>query len=99
MAELPVTARRLKQARLWAGLSQRKLGLAVGLDESASNVRINQYERGRHTPNFSMTRRLAKVLGVPAPFLYAEDDGLANWILAYEKVGASTRATVLKKAE
>ena len=99
MSGVSVLAKRLRQARVRAGLSQRKLGIAAGLEESAANVRINQYERGRHTPNIQMVQRFAKVLRVPTPFFYAEDDGLALWILAFAKASMTLRQSVVKKME
>ena len=46
--------KRLKEARLRAGLSQEKLGILAGIDEASASVRMNQYEKGKHTPDFEM---------------------------------------------
>jgi len=78
-----VFASRLKEARLRAGLSQEKLGILAGIDEFSASARVNQYERGKHAPDFQMAERLAQVLNVPTPYLYAADDALAEWILAF----------------
>src|SRR5688572_30456934 len=98
MGRVSVMAKRLKQARLRAGLSQKKLGIEAGIDEFAASARINQYERDKHMPDFPTAERLARVLGVPAPYLYAKDDRLAAWILSFDQVSAATRQSVLKKA-
>ncbi len=45
---------RLKEARLRAGLSQQKLGILAGIDEATASARMNQYERGIHTPDFAL---------------------------------------------
>jgi len=74
---------RLRQLREMRGLSQKELGVLAGIDPSAASPRINQYERGKHAPNFSVAAKLAEVLGAPAAFLYAEDDALARLILSY----------------
>src|SRR5687767_687800 len=97
MGRVSVMAKRLKQARLRAGLSQKKLGIAAGIDEFTASARINQYERDKHMPDFPTAERLAKVLGVPTPYLYAKDDTLAAWILAFDEVSAATRQSILKK--
>src|SRR6516165_6945744 len=97
MAELSVVARRLRQARLRAGLSQRQLGIKAGIDPFAASARINQYERGKHTPDIGTAARLARVLAVPAPFLYAQDNALASWILAFDEVRPSLRRSILRK--
>lgn len=90
-----VFARRLRDARLRKGLSQRQLGIKAGLDESSASPRINQYETGKHVPSFQTAERLAKVLGVPAPYFFASDDALANWILAYDSVAPAARKSLL----
>ena len=97
MAELSVVARRLRQARLRAGLSQRQLGIKAGIDPFAASARINQYERGKHTPDVGTAARLARVLAVPSPFIYAKDNALAAWILAFDAVRPSVRRSILRK--
>lgn len=85
---LPVRLRQLREMR---GLSQKELGILAGIDPSAASPRINQYERGKHAPNFSVAARLAEVLGAPAAYLYAEDDSLADLILSFREGSAVSR--------
>jgi len=80
-----VFSRRLKLARQKAGFSQEKLGVLAGIDEFSASARINQYERGKHMPDFQTATRLAELLAVPTPYLYADDDDLADWILNFKK--------------
>lgn len=98
MSGLSVVAKRLKEARLRAGISQRELGIKAGIDPFAASARINQYERGKHMPDVGTAARLCEVLAVPAPFLYAQDDTLAAWILAFERVSPAVRRSVARKA-
>lgn len=83
MKRRSVIGKRIKEARLKAGLSQKKLGILAGIDEFTASPRINQYEREKHTPEFQTVERLADVLGTPAPYFYCRDDELADWILRY----------------
>lgn len=80
-----IVAKRLREARLAASLSQRELGIRAGLDPSVASPRINQYERAKHLPDPSMLERLGRVLDCPLPFFYSADDRLANLILAYHR--------------
>lgn len=96
--ERSVLAKRLKEARLRAGMSQKALGVSAGIDEFSASARVNQYERGKHLPDPRTAERLAEALKVPAPFLYASDDELASWILAYVELPPSSRRTILGKA-
>lgn len=89
--------RRLRDARMRAGLSQKQLGIKAGLDEFVASARINRYEVGVHEPDVGMTRRLAGVLGVPLPYLYAEDDLLADLILAFTQLSRRRQQAVVRE--
>jgi len=88
---LPIVARRLKMARELLGVSQMELGVRAGIDEYSASARVNQYERGKHSPDFSTVRNLARVLGAPAAYFYAEDDSLAELILIFGRLNAQDR--------
>jgi transcriptional regulator with XRE-family HTH domain len=74
--------RRLKQARLALGISQRELGRRIGLSEDVVSSRVTRYERGTSEPDFETAGKLAKELGVPLAYLLADSDILADIILA-----------------
>jgi transcriptional regulator with XRE-family HTH domain len=89
---------RLRQARERAGISQKQLGIKAGIDPGVASARINQYEKGKHLPHLATAKQLARVLGVPTPYLYADDDALAAWILAYARASAVTRKSIIRDA-
>lgn len=91
MSNNEVWGRRLKEARLKAGLSQKQLGIQAGLDQFVASTRINRYELGVHKADFQIATRLAAVLDVPAAYFYAENDELADWILLYSKLNNRQR--------
>ena len=91
-----VITKRLNEARLAAGISQKQLGIAAGIDEFSASPRINQYERGVHVPDFATLERLALVLNVPTPYFYTRDDDLAKLILKYGQFDVAERAALLK---
>lgn len=76
--------KRLKEARIAAHYSQKSLGIAAGIDEFSASPRINQYETGKHTPDFLTLKRISAVLAVPTAYFYAEEDELANIIKAFK---------------
>lgn len=86
-----VWPRRLKEARLAAGLSQRELGIAAGIDPSVASTRINRYEVGVHKADFQIAVQLARVLNVPAAFLYSENDEIAAVLVALHRTPAAKR--------
>ena len=71
----------MREARLRAGFSQEKLGVLAGIDEMSSSARMNQYERGKHVPDFSLVERIARVLNVPECYFYCSDDDMAAIIV------------------
>lgn len=86
---------RLKEARLRAGLSQERLGTLAGLDEMSASSRMNQYERGKHTPGFFLIERLAQALNMPTPWFYTRDDDMADLLLAYNTLPADQKEKAL----
>lgn len=92
---LPLFSRRLKVARERKGITQMELGVRAGIDEFSSSARINQYERGKHIPDYLTAKHLAKVLGVPAAYFYAEDDTLAELIAMYGQLKIAERKDLL----
>jgi len=78
--------KRLKEARKNKVISQKSLGIAIGMDEFSASPRMNHYEKGRHSPDFTTLRLLAKELDVPTAYFYTEEDWLAESILLlYQK--------------
>lgn len=79
------------------GLSQREVGLLAGLDARLANIRINQYERQAHHPNYSFVRKLAHALRRPEAYFYAADDELAEFIVFFSRLDAKERSALLKR--
>lgn len=77
--------KRLKIARINAGLKQAELGVRAGLDEESASARISSYENGVHAPDFRLVRKIAAVLDVPEAYFYAVEDELAELILRYHR--------------
>ncbi|MCC8405127.1 helix-turn-helix domain-containing protein [Paraburkholderia sp. MMS20-SJTN17] len=89
---------RLKEARLRAGLSQKSLGIAAGLDPFVASTRINRYELDIHKVDYPFACRLAAELSVPVAYLYTDDDELAELILLYGQASKRARSRLLAAA-
>jgi transcriptional regulator with XRE-family HTH domain len=87
--------KRLKEARLAAGLSQKGLGIAAGIDEFSASPRMNQYETGKHIPDFNTLSKIAKVLKVPVPFFYTKDDIMAEMLKLVGQLSMEKRKKAL----
>ena len=93
-----VFGRRLREARLRAGIAQDRLGVMIGLDEGCSSARMSRYENGIHEPPLPIIQLLAKTLRLPAAYFYAEDDALAEWILMFGQLKTTDRKALLNQA-
>lgn len=49
----------LCSARKVKGLSQERLGILAGIDESSASARMNQYETGKYAPDFLIAKKIA----------------------------------------
>lgn len=78
--------KRLKEARLSLGISQRELGRRIGLSEDVVSSRVTRYELGTSEPDFDTAARLARELGVPLAYLLADSDALADVILLVSRL-------------
>ena len=96
MVDSPL-CRRLKEARLAANLSQKKLGIAAGMDEFSASARMNHYETGRHTPDYSMLERIANVVRLPVAYFYAESDELAECVKLFTQLKKQHQRLILKE--
>ncbi|WP_449467378.1 helix-turn-helix domain-containing protein [Stenotrophomonas humi] len=94
-----IFARRLAQARQRRGLTQAQLGLLAGMEPEVASPRINQYERGIHEPRSGTAQKLAEVLGIPAAFLYTEDDLLASVLLRWNSLTKQQKKELVRVLE
>lgn len=98
MTEISLFSKRLREARQKAGLSQKALGIAAGIDEFSASPRMNQYERGKHLPDMNTIGRLAKVLGVNQAYFFAKDDQLASLLEKWDRLPMGKKEKILKLA-
>lgn len=91
----PVIAERLREARKRAGISQKSLGILAGIDEFSASARMNQYERGKHIPDFALVEKFAKILHMPTEFFYARDDMTAEMLLLFAQLPMGSKAELI----
>lgn len=94
--EINVFCKRLKEARLAVGLSQKKLGIAIGLDEFVASTRVNRYELGVHKVDLILAQKFARVLEVPLAYFYCEDDNLAELVRRFEMLRDMAKIEVME---
>ena len=88
---------RLKTARKKAGLTQQQLGMRLGMEQSSASARMNQYEKGKHAPDYQTMQRIAAELGLPVAYFYCDDELLAELICAISTLKKEEQALLLKQ--
>lgn len=88
---------RLKQARKKAGITQKALGVMLGMDESSASGRMNHYEKGRHVPDVATLKKMADKLGVPLNYFFCEDESMAELACLISKMSNEERELLIKK--
>ncbi|WP_063669040.1 helix-turn-helix domain-containing protein [Aliivibrio fischeri] len=89
--------KRLKEARQRAKITQKELGIRIGMEESSASGRMNHYEKGRHTPDVSVLQRMAKELNVPLSYFFCESDSLAELNRIMGKMSEEERNALIKQ--
>ncbi|MDQ7313759.1 helix-turn-helix transcriptional regulator [Stenotrophomonas sp. Sm8] len=89
-------AARLRQARGRRGLSQREVGMRMGLDKDTASARISRYESGAMSISLEALFELAQALDVPPAYLLATTPALADAILA---LGVQSEAQQIKLSQ
>ena len=64
---------RIKFFRTQQGMTQRELGVAIGLYEKNADIRIAQYESGTRTPKEALVKELARVFHISTNALTVPD--------------------------
>lgn len=77
-------------------ISQKNLGISIGMESGTASARMNQYEKGVHTPDVRTLKLLAKELGVPLNYFFCEDDESAALATAISKLSVEQRNQVLE---
>lgn len=76
-------------------ITQQELGIRIGLDPGNASARMNQYESGKHTPDYQTLKKMAAELKVPVPYLFCEEELLGEMILEISKLTADEKVKIL----
>lgn len=69
----------------------------AGIDQFSASARMNQYETGKHAPNYNTITNIAKTLGLPVAYFYCIEDDLARLISTWGKLTKKDRECFLEK--
>ncbi|CAH6850616.1 Transcriptional regulator with XRE-family HTH domain [Vibrio chagasii] len=90
----PIPAR-LKAARKKAKITQKDLGVKIGMEQSSASGRMNHYEKGRHVPDIGTLERMAEELDVPLNYFFCRSELSAELACAIDKMSDEEKAVLL----
>lgn len=88
---------RLKQARTAKGISQKQLGIQLGMEPGTASARMNHYEKGKHTPDYTTLKAMADELGVPVAYFFCESESTAELLCLIENMNEEDKADLLNQ--
>lgn len=94
--ENPIPAR-LKAARKKAKITQKDLGVKIGMEQSSASGRMNHYEKGRHVPDIGTLTRMAEELDVPLNYFFCKDKVTAELACLIDKLSDEDKKGLLEK--
>lgn len=83
-------------------ISQKDLGIQIGIDPSSASGRMNHYETGRHMPDLATLKKLAIELNVPINYFFCESEQSATLACLIDKlddVAKDRLIDLLKKSD
>jgi len=90
---------RLKQARKAKGISQKQLGIQLGMEPGTASARMNHYEKGKHTPDYTTLKAMADELGVPVAYFFCESESTAELLCLLEKMSEEDKIKLLNNVK
>lgn len=90
---------RLKAARKKAKITQKDLGVRIGMEESSASGRMNHYEKGRHVPDIGTLARMADELGVPLHYFFCKDEITAELVCLIDKLSDEDKEKLVSSLE
>lgn len=86
---------RLKTARKKVNITQKNLGVKIGMDESSASGRMNHYEKGRHVPDIGTLKRMGEALGVPLNYFFCENSLSAELACLIDKLSDEDKKALI----
>jgi transcriptional regulator with XRE-family HTH domain len=80
-------------------ISQKDLGIKIGIDPSSASGRMNHYETGRHMPDIEILKKMAQELDVPVNYFFCESELSARLACLVDKLDDEAKAKLIRSLE
>ncbi len=81
------------------GISQKQLGIQLGMEPGTASARMNHYEKGKHTPDYTTLKAMADELGVPVAYFFCESESTAKLLCLLEKMTEEDKIKLLNNVK
>tara|TARA_R110000782_G_scaffold106983_1_gene195366 strand:- start:105 stop:350 length:246 start_codon:yes stop_codon:yes gene_type:complete len=78
-------------------MTQKELGLRIGMDLGSASSRMNHYEKDRHTPDIQTLQRMADELKVPLNYLFCDSTESAELACLIDRLSIEERQELIKQ--
>lgn len=79
------------------GISQKQLGIQLGMEPGTASARMNHYEKGKHTPDYATLKAMADELGVPVAYFFCESESTAELLCLLEKMSEEEKYILMEQ--
>ncbi|WP_434086933.1 helix-turn-helix domain-containing protein [Shewanella spartinae] len=79
------------------GISQKQLGILLGMEPGTASARMNHYEKGKHTPDYATLKAMADELGVPVAYFFCESESTAKLLCLLENMSEAERNALIEQ--
>ena len=80
-------------------ISQKDLGINIGIDPSSASGRMNHYETGRHMPDIETLKKMAIELNVPVNYFFCETEDSATLACLIDKLNDEEKRRLIASLE
>lgn len=78
-------------------MTQKELGIRIGMDQSSASSRMNHYEKDRHTPDIQTLQRMADELKVPLNYLFCDSAESAELACLIDKLPTKQKKLLIEQ--
>ncbi len=79
------------------GISQKQLGIQLGMEPGTASARMNHYEKGKHTPDYATLKAMADELGVPVAYFFCESESTAELLCLLDKMSEADKKKLVEQ--
>ncbi|WP_208379533.1 helix-turn-helix domain-containing protein [Psychromonas sp. RZ5] len=77
-------------------ISQKDLGIKIGIDPGSASGRMNHYETGRHMPDIAILKKMATELNVPVNYFFCESEESATLACLIDKLDENGKRKLIQ---